>query len=365
MIMPRSHRRRWWLLPPALLLLAAALHTAIWQGATSRLAQGFQAWAGERRALGWTITHGTPVRGGWPLSVRLTVPDFELAGGPRTTFTDLHWQAEALSLRVSLLDWDRLVVAPSGRQRVEMAGQPFPFAADRMELTLPLEGGSIPREGVLETERLRLNSPWGAFDLRRGSLALRSRLSATEAEPALNVELSLREVGLPTPGPGPLGQRLALVELDGSLSGPLPPMRQPTQRAEAWRDAGGTLDLRRVELRWGPVTTTLSATGTLDESLQPMGAGQLQLVGAPDAIEAMVVAGLLSRGASGAMRAMAALLARPGPEGGPPMLELPVTLQDRRIVLARLPLARLPALQWPVPPEVPDAARDPSLPGSD
>lgn len=365
MIMPRSRRRRWWLLPLALLVLVALLHTVIWRGAADSLARGFDAWAGERRALGWTVRHAAPQRGGWPLSVSLTLPDFELAGGDRTTPVGLQWQAEAVSLRVALLDWDKLLVAPGGRQRLELSGHILPFAADRMQITLPLEGGATPREGALEIDRLRLNSPWGAFDLARGSLALRSRQSATEAEPALNVELSLRDLGLPVAGPGPLGQRLALVELDASLSGPLPPIRQPTQRAEAWRDAGGTLDLRRMELHWGPVTTRLSATGTLDEALQPMGAGQLQLLGAPEAIEAMVAAGLVNRGASGAMRTMAALLARPDPEGGPPVLELPVTLQERRIGLARLPLGRLPALEWPAPPEMPDAARDPSLPGSD
>ena len=365
MIMPRPRRRRWWLLPPLLFLLVAGLHTAVWRAAAARLSQGFDNWAGERRALGWTLRHGTPTRGGWPLHVSLTVPGFDLSGGPRTAPAGLAWQAEKLDLRVALLDWDRLVVAPSGRQRFEIAGQEYPFAADRVELTLPLEGGSTPREGVLEVERLRLNSPWGGFDLRRGSLALRSRLSATEAEPALNAELSLRELGLPVPGPGSLGQHMALVELEGSLSGPLPPIRQPTQRAEAWRDAGGTPDLRRVELRWGPVTTTLSATGTLDEALQPMGAGQIQMLGAAEAIEAMVAAGLVSRAASGALRAVATLLARPDPDGGPPLLELPITLQDRRIGLARLPLVRLPVLEWPPPPEVPDAARDPSLPGND
>ena len=367
MISPRfrSRRQRWWLLPLALVVLAALLHTAIWRSASDRLTQGFGAWTAERRALGWTVRYGAPVRAGWPLSVSMRVPDFALESGPRTTPAGLTWQAEALTLRVALLDWDRLVASPGGRQRLDVAGQTFPFAADRMELTLPLEGGAIPREGVLEVERLRLNSPWGAFDLGRGSLALRSRQSATEAEPAFNVELVLRQLGLPMPGPGALGQQVALVELDASLSGPVPPIRQPTQRAEAWRDAGGTLDLRRIALRWGPVGTTLSATGTLDEALQPMGAGQLELTGAAEAIEAMVAQGLVARGAGAALRVMAGLLARPAPDGGPPVLELPFTLQDRRIGLGRLPLARLPALQWPVPPEPPDAARDPSLPGSD
>lgn len=358
-------RRRWWLLPLAVLLLAVGLHTAVWQAASGRLAQGFDIWSAERRALGWTVRHGTPVRGGWPLAVILGMPGFELLGGERTAPQGLHWQAERLALRVSLLDWDRLVVAPSGRQQLDLAGQSFPFAADRMELTVPLEGGATPRVAEMETERLRLNSPFGAFELRRGTLDLHSRISATETEPALSVVFSLRDLGLPSPGPGTLGQRMALVELDASVSGPLPPVRHLTQRAEAWRDAGGTLDLRRAELQWGPVTARLSATGTLDEALQPMGAGQLQLLGASDAIDAVVAAGLLPRGAGGAARMMAGLMSRPDPEGGPAVLELPVTLQERRIGLARLPLGRVSMLEWPAPPEVPDAAGDPSLPGSD
>ena len=37
-------------------------------------------------------------------------------------------------------------------------------------------------------------------------------------------------------------------------------------------------------------------------------------------------------------------------EGEPPQIELPLTLQDRRLSLARLPVLRLPELVWPVPP---------------
>ena len=267
--------RRWWLALPLLLVLAVVLHTAIWRAMAARMEQGVAVWTAERRVLGWGVQHAPAVRGGWPLSVRLRLPGFELVGGPRTTPSSLHWRAEALELRVAMLDWDTLLVSPRGLQRLEVDGQEFPFAADRMELSLPLEGGRTPREGALEVERLRLNSPLGPFELRRGSLSARSRLSATEAEPALSVELDLRELALPAAGPGALGAQVRQAAIEASLSGPLPPVRHLTQRAETWRDAGGTLELRRIELQWGPVTASLSATGTLDDALQPMGAGQI------------------------------------------------------------------------------------------
>ena len=266
---------------------------------------------------------------------------------------------------MALANWDNLVIAPRGRQLLTLPGLDIPFAADRLEVTVPLEGGATPREALLETDRLRLNSPLGALELRSGSLALRSRLSATEGEPALTIEVAAGDILLPGPGPGALGNRLEKLEIDASLSGPVPLLRHPTQRAEAWRDAGGTIELRRAELHWGPVTANLSATGTLDEALQPMGAGQLRVTGAVEAVNALAAAGWISRNAAGPARAVAVLLARPDAEGGPPVLELPVTLAERRIGLSRLSLARLPALEWPAPPQVPDAARDPSLPGGE
>jgi hypothetical protein len=310
------------------------------------------------------VQHGTPVRGGWPFAVTLTLPGVEIAGSPRTTPADLRWQAEALELRIALPEWEELRVAPRGRQLLALQGFALPFAADRLDLALPLDGGATPREARLTAERLRMNTPLGGFEMRQGALIMRARLSATEGEPAFSIDLDVTGLTLP-PNAGPLGQRLDHLVLEGMLSGPLPLLRHPTQRAEAWRDAGGTIELRRAALQWGPVGASLSSTGTLDEALQPMGAGQLAVTGAAEAVEAMVAAGWLSARAAGPTRAMAALLSRPGEDGGPAVLELPITLTERRIGLARLPLARLPALEWPPPPELPDAARDPSLPGSD
>jgi hypothetical protein len=362
--MIRPFRSRWWLLLPLMLAALAALHTGLWRSASAALAQGFEDWAAQRRALGWVVQHGAPVRGGWPFAVSLTVPDIEIMGSTRTSPAELRWRAEALELRITLTEWEELRVAPRGRQLLTLPGLDLPFAADRMEIALPLDGGATPREGLLEVERLRMNTPLGGIELRRGSLALRARLSATEGEPALSVDLDLADVMLP-PNAGPLGPMLESLAVEGMLSGPLPTLRHPTQRAEAWRDAGGTIELRRAELHWGPVIARLSATGTLDEALQPMGAGQVAVTGTAEAVGAMVAAGWLSPRAAGPARAMAALLSRPGEEGRPPVLELPITLTERRVGLARLPLARLPALEWPAPPELPDAARDPSLPGSD
>ncbi|GAV35635.1 hypothetical protein ROTAS13_03312 [Roseomonas sp. TAS13] len=110
------------------------------------------------------------------------------------------------------------------------------------------------------------------------------------------------------------------------------------------------LELRDVTLRWGPAAASAAATLALDEALQPMGAGTVRLVGAQEALSMLGAGGVIDARTAETASRMAALLARPGGEGEPPQIELPLTLQDRRLSLARLPVLRLPELVWPVPP---------------
>jgi hypothetical protein len=131
-----------------------------------------------------------------------------------------------------------------------------------------------------------------------------------------------------------------------ALSGPLPPGRSPTLRAEAWRDGGGTLELRAASLRWGPVGARAAATLALDEMLQPMGAGTLRLTGAPEALEALAGAGLIAPRAAATARSVVPLLSRPA-ENGEPEIEVPVTLEERTLAVARIPVLRLAPLAWP------------------
>ena len=76
-------RRKLSIILPCLLLAAlAAGHTAAWFAGTRYLATGFNAWVANRRAAGWQVDAGMPVRSGWPLAASLTVPGLALSAGP-------------------------------------------------------------------------------------------------------------------------------------------------------------------------------------------------------------------------------------------------------------------------------------------
>lgn len=337
----------------AVLLLAVLVagHALAWRWMNGELAARFSDWVALRRAQGWSVQHGPPERGGWPLSARLAVPDLRIQGRPVAVPQGVAWESGRVVLRVTLPRLDRLVIEARGPQRLWVGGTLVPFAADRLEAVLPLEPGVPPRMAEVLIERLRAGTPDGVLEARRARLSLAWRITATDAEPALLLGASSDGVVLPpwqqVPAVAALGRHIERVALEAVLSGPLPPPAPPGPRAEAWRDAGGSLELRSLSLLWGPLRGDASMTLSLDETLQPMGAGTLLVAGGPEALDAMAAAGMVGRQAAAAAKAMLALMARAPDGGGPPELEVPVTIENSTLAIARLPLARLAPLAWP------------------
>ena len=98
------------------------------------------------------------------------------------------------------------------------------------------------------------------------------------------------------------------------------------EQAAAWRDGGGSLEIRHLALIWGPLDLTASATLALDDQLQPMGAGSARLVGYAETLDALAAHGAISRSAATAAKAVLSLLAHNPEDGSPPDVEVPLTL---------------------------------------
>jgi hypothetical protein len=341
--------RRFWLLGALALLIAlGAAHSLLWRAAARELEQGWRAWVSLRRAQGWRVEHAPPVRGGWPLSATLTVDRLQLEGARATVPGGMALGAERVVLRVTPPRLDRLVVDLPGQQRLRLGATEFPFIADRLVATLPLEPDTPPSSAEVEAGRLRIGTPAGGIELRRAWLSVEGSASATEEEPALQISLTAENLQLPvSPAATALGRGVQSLAMEMSLSGPLPPGREPMRRAEAWRDGGGTLELRSATLHWGPVGAQGAATLALDEELQPMGAGTLRLTGAAEALGALAQAGLIAPRAAATATSVLPLLSRTNGEDGVPAIEVPMTLEERMLAVARIPVLRLAPLNWP------------------
>lgn len=344
--------RRWlWglLLLPVLAVGADAL---LWRAAERQLRTGLTQWMTERRAQGWTVNAGPAVSGGWPLAATLTVPDMFLTGGEPDLPGGLTWSAAQIELRVSLWQPRRLVVAALGQQNLRVGDSPdIPFSADRLEAAFPLQPNVPARSLTLVFDHLRAGlggagAPAASVTVAAGQMRLVAKPAAPQGEAALSFDLHASDIVLPGNVTWPLGGTVASAALTGAVNGPVPLVPGLPARLAAWRDGGGALEVQHLGLDWGPLRVNATATMAVDDKLQPMGAGTAKLTGLSPALDAMAQAGVVKPQMATAAKAVLTLMSRPAPNGGEPETDLPLTLQDRRLLMGRIPLLRLPEIDW-------------------
>jgi Uncharacterized protein conserved in bacteria (DUF2125) len=346
-------RRRLGIILLATPLLLVAADTLYWRLTEDNLDAGFAAWIAGWRASGWTATAAEPVRGGWPLAATLTVPGVLLKGGDPDIPGGLTWKTDRLVMRTALMRPALLEIASEGMQRLRLADGPeIPYTADHLRMMLPLQPGAPPRSATITAQALRAGIPAGgdaSASLTIGSLDLHLdfKAAAQAGEAALQFALNVEAVGLPAPLARPLGARVAGLTLEGALDGPVPRAHSLGERASAWRDGGGTLEIQHLAVKWGPLDLTASATLALDEQQQPMGTGSARVVGYAETLDALAAHGVISKSAATAAKAVLSLLAHTPDDGGAPDVEVPLTLQYRTLSMRQVPLLRLPEIDWP------------------
>lgn len=336
----------------ALLGLLGAGHLVLWNALAGAIEGGMAVWAEDRRAAGWDVSHGPPERHGWPFAAAVRFPGLTIASGPASPVAFV-WAAGTAEARITPPDLRLVEIDLPDAQLLLMEGTELRFAAERMVLRFRAEGGAPPLGGTLEASRLRVAAPGllpgGAGEAASLFASLATRPDATEAEAALALSFAAQGVTLPVAGP--LGRTVQEAALTLTAGGPVPGRRALRQRAETWRDAGGTVALSEVRLHYGPLRAEGEATLALDAALQPMGAGRIATTGHDAALSALAEAGVIAR-ATAVQAGLALRLVQRVPEGGgAPRAEVPLLLEDRRLSVLGIPIARMPRLIWPAAPE--------------
>ncbi len=346
----------------AALALAAVLigaHTLIWRAAEQQLQSGFASWAAIRRAQGWTVQAGAPEPGGWPFEATLAIPDLSIAGGEADIPGGLAFGGERTTLAVSPWHPRVLTVSFGGAQHVRIGGSPdIPFCADRLRATFPLTPGASAAD--IESVNLRAGLPLtggspGSLLVALLQAHVETKPAAPQGEPAIGFTGSAEDIALPprvapAPKSWPLGDRIASVSVEGAVNGLLPRGPDLVTRATAWREGGGTLQIQRLAIGWGPLGLTGGATLALDERMQPMGAATIRLVGHAEALDTLATNQAITPHAAMAAKTVLSLMTHTPEGGGTPEVEAPLTLQKQVLSLGRIPLLRIPEWFWPSAP---------------
>lgn len=342
-------RRRSWIILAAIPVLLLGADVAYWQYAVSRLRTELQGWAAARRTEGWEVVMGQPASGGWPYAATVTVPNLLLRHTGLEVPGTVRWASASATLSVPLYHPTDLSIGLDGPQHLRfgeaqdmiVTGESIALAVDFIaHATLPL---------TLRARGLRLEPAAGGWHMTAGLLSadLEVATAPDPVRPPVTFSLSSEAVGLPGTLRWALGPNISSLSVDGKLSGPMPPGQGARRWAEAWRDGGGSLEISRLTAGWGPLGVSGGATLALDEQLQPMGSGNAKLVGFAEALDRLAAAGVLTKSAATAAKAVLSLLAGSAVGNEPPTVEVPLTLQYRTLSMRQVPLVRLPELDWP------------------
>jgi hypothetical protein len=244
-------------------------------------------------------------------------------------------------LSLSATSPNHLGIELVGAQAARIApGPEVSFTADRLHAEVPFDRTGIAPTAALEVRNLRTQGPLGGL-----TIGLLTGQVVAAAAPTLT--LSAEAIDLPPDLPWAFGRHISSLSVDATIQGGLPPPGALPAMAEAWRSAGGALDVSHLALGWGPLG--LSATGQLnfDDHLQPAGTADLHVVGYDKALEALARQRVISKDAARAATAVLTLLSQVLPGGGAREVEVPLTLRDRTLSMGHTPLVRVPELVWP------------------
>lgn len=343
---------RRWLIPflGAIVVLAIG-YAGLWLWAEHELGRGFSRWAAAGRSSGWQISCAPPRHGTSPLAATLVVPDLTVAGGDDQIPGGLAWHAERVVIEVSLLHPRVVVVRAHGAERLRFSGLPdVPFTANDLHALVPLQLGEPPRRVDIEAANLSAGAPasdGSGLSVTHLELHVQWPQQEQGLQPSFAVAMRASDLVLPGRAQWPLGPHVALVTGDAAFNGQMPRAYTLAERAAAWRDAGGQLRAQRVTLTWGALNLSGNATLSLDHGLQPTGSGTARVVDPSETLNALAAHGVITRRAAFAANAVLALMEHVPEGGGSPVVEIPVTVQDRTLSVGNIPLAKLPEIVWP------------------
>ena len=327
------------------LLVLGGGYTAYWWTAAGRIESGLVAWRQSMRPrkidAAWQSLRVTGFPFGFRIELaRATLSDRALSPSP---------EIRAPALTGSARPWDFAdwrLTAPQGLAAdLAAAGArpPIKLATHVAQGTVSVAGGGAASlwlrfQGLVAEAGGRV--PIKAADVW---ITLPPTPPRTDTEPSLRLAVDLRQVRLPAAPPtmnGTIDDLAFGVTVKGVVpDGPL------LQAVAAWRNAGGTIELDNLKLKWGGLGANATGTIALDRDLQPIGAFSGGIEGFGTILSALVKAGRLNAEQAALAQIALSALAKPGPDGQP-QITTSFTIQNGKMYLGPAKLGAAPRIVW-------------------
>lgn len=321
-------------------------YTGYWFYARNVAVQVIDNWAEQRRAEGYAVHYAPPEVTGFPLLVRarLDTPLLQRDGfewrGERMTIEFRPWNFRKIRID---LEGKQLLILEKGAEQLTLEPAEAAIVATLSEMGRLTDAALLVRD-------IQVSNPTGASQLQAAEIWLEAKAPetppASHSDESLKLSLSAADIVLPETIDGPLGRTLSKLRADLRIRGTAPGGSY-AEAVEAWRRSGGTLDVDWFQVNWGELDLRAKGTVALDEESRPLGAFSTDIRGHNHAVDALVAHGVLELGTATMTKIGLALLAKSPPEGGPPVLTLPVTAQDGHLYAGPLKILDLDPIRLP------------------
>ena len=342
--------RKTWAAGILVCLLAVAAYGLYWREMAARLEVGINEWAESQRMMGTVAAFAWSGISGFPFAFRADFHSarFEIPVAPGQF---LRWSGPIVSAQMRPWNLHRVKVVGSGGHELHLgsrgAGQSYRALAESFDGQVTLHsGGGIAEIRIGMTPIKVLHESIGPMEAMTATLGLRvpRNVPRDYQEPLIGISAIADKLVLPAELALPEGNRVDHAGIDAEIMGPIRPGTIAGSLA-AWRDAGGTLEIRHAAYRQGTLDLQGDATLALDGALQPIGAGKIEAQGLATAIGKLSELGLVERGTANlAIAAVKALEVRNN--SGALTATLPLSLQSGLLRLGPVPLARVPEIDW-------------------
>ncbi|HUA51256.1 MAG TPA: DUF2125 domain-containing protein [Candidatus Sulfotelmatobacter sp.] len=334
-----------------LVAIVLGLWAGGWYVATRQLIAALDRWADERRAEGWHVAYGPPSPAGFPTKVAVEIPEPDLAV-PASGAGAIAWNWRAPSVRVEIVPWqlDRVVLRNRGENRVSArrGDEAIAGTLGSDDATVRLEGGRVDHDGhyvvKLTQPKLELDQPI-AVAAQAGALEVDLRLSPAPPGDHLAVAaaLGVDVTDLAAPQLDQVGATPITASLRAELMGAIP-AGPPDRTVAAWRDDGGTIEVRQMLVKTSGITMTANGTLALDSEMRPIGAANAAIRGYAEAIDRLSAAGVVKPRDAQLAKVILSAMAQPD-DDGTRVLNVPISGQNGWLYVGPVRLVRLEPLK--------------------
>lgn len=338
-----------------LLVVLAAGGWLYWHRVADSISNGVESWVEEQKAQGVAVGFDPTAVEGFPVAFDLDFDNAVIAGVTergtawRVALPSVNARSPAWAPQEIAADFPGEFVVQSRHPNSPVGLLEATFATARAAADASFLAGGRLREGSLRIADAVATLPLrGGLDIAWGAIEADTTLDWPEdgASPEeASGRLRLVETQLPAGVGGVLGDKVERLVIDAVLRGAIHP-GPPTRSLAGWRDAGGRLDVNRLEIQWGPLLLVGAGPITLDEKLQPNGTLKSEVQGFKPLFDALADVEMVERDMAEIAKQVLGFLARRDTPDGPLILDLDMTLRDGALFLSKYRLLDYGRIDW-------------------